>query len=186
MKNKKIIIYSLGAILLLASIVIGKSIYERSSTQADASSKAIRLQPNTRGESVNVFAGQSENVSAASDTADPQTPAKTKTDQLKPQSPAVPSPDSMSATVIAGEAAAALFFADGDTFYDALIGARNEDKLQFSGKNYTGLGFLVTEIGSLRSGGGKYLLYYINGKEATVGVSAYALKDGDIIEWKLE
>jgi len=30
------------------------------------------------------------------------------------------------------------------------------------------------------------LLYYINGKEASVGVSTYKPKNGDIIEWKLK
>lgn len=72
------------------------------------------------------------------------------------------------------------------TFYDALVKAKNENEITFSGKNYPGLGFFVTEIGTLRAGSGKNLLYYINGKEATVGVSSYTLKDGDVIEWKLE
>lgn len=72
------------------------------------------------------------------------------------------------------------------TFYDALVQAKNTGTITFSGKNYPGLGFFVTEIGTLRAGGGKNLLYYINGKQAYVGVSSYTLKDGDVIEWKLE
>ncbi len=71
-------------------------------------------------------------------------------------------------------------------FYDALVQAKNAGKLEFSGKNYPGLGFFVTDIGTLHSGNGKSLIYYINGKESAVGVSSYTLKDGDIIEWKLE
>jgi len=71
-------------------------------------------------------------------------------------------------------------------FYDALIQEKKLGKIAFSGKNYPGLGFFVTEIGTLQTSNGKNLLYYINGKQASVGVSAYTLKDGDVIEWKLE
>ena len=72
------------------------------------------------------------------------------------------------------------------TFHNALLYLKNNGKISFSGKNYPGLGFFVTDIGSLHAGNGKNLLYYINGKEASVGVSSYTLKDGDIIEWKLK
>ena len=85
-----------------------------------------------------------------------------------------------------GEEIINLSFAPETFFYDALMEASNAGNLTFEGKNYPGLGFFITDIGPLHSGNGKYLLYYINGKEATVGVSAYKLKNGDIIEWKLE
>ncbi|MDO8686856.1 MAG: DUF4430 domain-containing protein [Candidatus Berkelbacteria bacterium] len=91
-----------------------------------------------------------------------------------------------SATILTGNTTILLSFFQNTTFYNALIQAKNEGKITFSGKNYPGLGFFVTDIGTLHSGSGKNLLYYINGKEATVGVSLYTLKDGDIIEWKLE
>lgn len=90
------------------------------------------------------------------------------------------------ATVIAGEKTAELLFAPGTTFYDALVQARNAGAIDFSGKHYPVLGFFVTDIGTLHAGGDLDLLYYINGVEATVGVSAYMLKNGDRIEWKLE
>ena len=94
--------------------------------------------------------------------------------------------NTLSATVLAGESIVKLPFIIGASFYDALMQAKNEGQITFSGKNYLGLGFFVTDIGSLHSGSGKNLLYYINGKQASVGVSSYLLKDGDIIEWKLE
>lgn len=77
-------------------------------------------------------------------------------------------------------------FTPNTTLYDALVQAKNTGAITFFGKNYPGLGFFVTDIGTLHSGNGKNLIYYINGKEATVGVSSYRLKDGDIIKWKLE
>jgi len=91
-----------------------------------------------------------------------------------------------SVTVLSGETTTHLFFSQNTSFYDALVKARSEGKIEFSGKNYPGLGFFVTDIQTLHSGSGRHLFYYINGKEATVGVSSYTLKDGDIIEWKLK
>lgn len=91
-----------------------------------------------------------------------------------------------SITVLAGDTTAHLLVAPNTLFYDALVQEKNTGKIALSGKNYPGLGFFVTDIGSLHAGSGKSLLYYINGKEATVGVSSYTLKDGDIIEWKLK
>jgi len=89
-------------------------------------------------------------------------------------------------TVIFGEEKITLSTPANTTFYDALMKAKNSGAITFSGKNYPSLGFFLTDIGALHSGDGKDLLYYINGKEATVGVSSYILKNGDILEWKLE
>ena len=89
-------------------------------------------------------------------------------------------------TILAGETMAQLLVAPNTFFYNALVQAKNQGQIAFNGKNYPGLGFFVTDIGTLHTGNKKNLLYYINGKEATVGVSSYTLKDGDIIEWKLK
>ncbi len=91
-----------------------------------------------------------------------------------------------SVTILAGNVTANLQVAPNTIFYNALLQAKNHGQIEFYGKNYPGLGFFIKEIGTLRAGDGKYLLYYINGKEAQVGVSSYTLQDGDIIEWKLE
>lgn len=91
-----------------------------------------------------------------------------------------------SVTILIGDKETHLNVAHGTIFYDALVEARNTSKLTFSGKNYPDLGFFVTDIGSLHGGNGKNLIYYVNGKEATVGVSSYTLKDKDFIEWRLE
>ena len=99
---------------------------------------------------------------------------------------AAPLEKSGTVTVIFGSDTTKLPVTPGTIFYDTLVEARNEGSITFSGKNYPGLGFFVTDIGKLHSGNGQYLLYYINGKEATVGVSLYKLMDGDVIEWKLE
>lgn len=72
------------------------------------------------------------------------------------------------------------------TVYDAMNDLMSEGKMTFEGKDYPGLGFFVTQINSLVSGDGKNLMYYINNKEASLGVSTYVIKEGDIIEWKLK
>ena len=106
-----------------------------------------------------------------------------KTEALLPFSTEI---KDQSFTLIAREIDTRLPISPNTLLYDALEEVKNTGKITLLGKNHPGLGFFVTEIGSLHSGNGKNLLYYINGKEATVGVSSYKLKDGDIIEWKLE
>ena len=100
--------------------------------------------------------------------------------------PASTKQNTESATIIIGDTTTHLSFSPNTSFYNSLAQAKNIGILNLNGKNYPGLGFFVTDIGSLHSGNGKNLLYYINGKKASVGVSSYALKNGDIIEWKLE
>lgn len=94
--------------------------------------------------------------------------------------------NNQSVTILAGKITTHLLLPSKTLLYDALTQAKNTNNISFSGRNYPGLGFFVTDIGTLHAGNGKNLLYYINGKEATVGVSSYTLKDGDVIEWKLE
>ncbi|MCE9585318.1 DUF4430 domain-containing protein [Candidatus Nomurabacteria bacterium] len=72
------------------------------------------------------------------------------------------------------------------SFYDILMFEQKKGELNFSGKSYPDLGFFVSDINDLHGGNGKYLFYYVNGKEASVGVSYYIPQDGDIIEWKLK
>lgn len=56
----------------------------------------------------------------------------------------------------------------------------------FKYKEILGLGSFVTEINGTKGSPGKYWIYYVNNEKATVGVSGYILKDGDIIKWNQE
>lgn len=48
-------------------------------------------------------------------------------------------------------------------------------------------GAFVDSIDGVKGGqGGKYWMYYVNGKLATVGAGAYKTKTGDHIVWKFE
>ncbi len=53
-------------------------------------------------------------------------------------------------------------------------------------KEYS-FGTLVESIDNVKGGtDGKYWLFYVNGKQATVGAGDYKLQSGDSIEWRLE
>lgn len=89
-------------------------------------------------------------------------------------------------TLITGSTKTNLTFTEGETLYKIFNSKENSGKIEVKGKEYTGIGFFVTDIGELHSGGGKDLLYYVNGVEASAGVSVYKPKVGDVVEWKLE
>ncbi len=77
-------------------------------------------------------------------------------------------------------------FTKGDTLEKILLDATNRGEIDIYGKEYSGLGFFVTQINELKQGEGKNLFYYVNNEEASVGVSSYKPKEGDIVEWKLK
>lgn len=60
------------------------------------------------------------------------------------------------------------------------------NKFNFKYKEVSGLGSFITEINGVKGTPGKYWMYYVNDKLASVGVSNYILKEGDIISWKNE
>ncbi|MCC7004436.1 DUF4430 domain-containing protein, partial [Candidatus Nomurabacteria bacterium] len=53
-------------------------------------------------------------------------------------------------------------------------------------KEYPGMGYFVAKIGSLVPTADKYLMYSVNGVEASEGVSAYILKENDVVKWELK
>lgn len=63
---------------------------------------------------------------------------------------------------------------------------QKESDFSFKGKEYSSLGYFVEEINRNKGTPGKYWIYYVNGKEASVGISKYILKNGDIIKWSQE
>lgn len=75
----------------------------------------------------------------------------------------------------------------GDSAYDLMNELKNENKIDFQGKNYSGLGFFVEEINGIKNNpAGENWIYYVNGQPAQVGVSYYLIKENDVIEWKYE
>lgn len=79
-----------------------------------------------------------------------------------------------------------LEFNDGEYLYDALHRLSDSGKISMIGKEYSGLGFFVDEINGLKPARGQSVIYYVNGKKATTGISTLKLHPGDIIEFKVE
>jgi hypothetical protein len=92
----------------------------------------------------------------------------------------------LSATVVIDKETLPLTFTQGESLYNILLKEKEKNNLSFSGKDYPGMGFFTTDIGTLQSNKDHYLMYYINGKEAEVGISSYLPQNGDVIEWKLK
>ena len=75
----------------------------------------------------------------------------------------------------------------GDSVFIAMGKAR-DNRILFD-FNYTatpGMGSFITGINGQMGSPGKYWIYYVNDIKASVGVSQYILKEGDIIKWKQE
>lgn len=76
-------------------------------------------------------------------------------------------------------------FTQGDTIFAAMQSELNKKNVPFEFKQYSGLGTLVTKIGSKENGGGKrYWQYWVNGKHPDIGADQQLLKPGDVVEWK--
>lgn len=89
-------------------------------------------------------------------------------------------------TMIIGDETFTFGYNEPMSLYELLVQARDDEKISFKGKNYPGLGFFVSEINNLKSGSEGYLMYDINGTEASVGVSTYIINNGDEIVWQLK
>lgn len=93
--------------------------------------------------------------------------------------------ETISVTLIFGDKTLNLSFNQGMSLYEVFTQAQEKGEIDFSGRKYPGLGFFVSDIGSLHQSVGENLMYDINGEEAEVGVSSYVPEDGDIISWRL-
>ncbi|OHA32104.1 MAG: hypothetical protein A3B08_02505 [Candidatus Taylorbacteria bacterium RIFCSPLOWO2_01_FULL_43_44] len=70
--------------------------------------------------------------------------------------------------------------------YDLMDALRTKKEITFTEKNYIGMGKFIDSINQLKNSGGENWIYYVNGVKATVGVSNYKLKPGDVVSWKYE
>lgn len=75
---------------------------------------------------------------------------------------------------------------EGATVFEVMqkIQKENDNNFSFGYKEYPSLGVFVDEINEVKGDLGKYWIYYVNGKEASVGVSKNIIKNGDIISWE--
>lgn len=75
---------------------------------------------------------------------------------------------------------------ENSSAYDLLEIAKVQKGFSFTAKSFPVMGYLVDSINGIKGGDqvGYYWIYFVNDKEAIVGVSNYKLKDGDVVEWK--
>jgi hypothetical protein len=70
--------------------------------------------------------------------------------------------------------------------FDVMKKLKENNSFDFNYTEHLGLGVFVNEINGIKGIPGKYWIYYINDIEASVGISNFILKSGDIISWKQE
>jgi hypothetical protein len=74
---------------------------------------------------------------------------------------------------------------DSTNIYDFMNQLKNEGKIDFKEKTYSGMGKFIDEINGLKNGE-KNWIYYVNGQKANIGISNYKLNKGDIVSWRYE
>jgi hypothetical protein len=94
----------------------------------------------------------------------------------------------ISAALFVGDKKYETSVSGNSSVYDLMEKLQKETDFRFSGKNYPEFGFFVEEINGVKNNprNFQYWIYYINGQEANMGISAMKLKQGDIIVWKYE
>lgn len=73
-----------------------------------------------------------------------------------------------------------------ETAFDVLVAAQNYPCYNFEYKNYTGMGAFITSMCNVANNEKNftYWMFYVNGHEATVGVSSYIVQPNDVLEMK--
>ena len=72
--------------------------------------------------------------------------------------------------------------------YDVMKQARANQIMEFSGKEFPGIGYFVEGINGKQEDlkGRRFWIYYINGQKAKAGISSVFVHNQDVIEWKYE
>lgn len=126
---------------------------------------------------------KTETVSSTSVT---NLPVEPKKEDIKKTTGFVENNEWLSATISIDGYSQVIKFLEGDTLLDAMTRAMGNSQFSFFGKEFYGIGFFVDQINKKKSENSYSWIYYINGKQASVGVSTYKVASGDQIEWKYE
>jgi len=114
------------------------------------------------------------------DTAPPTPPSP------NPKTPPETRDEFLHATLSIAGARHDLPFRRGETLESAMRRLQDRGVITFSGRGYSGLGFLIEEINGKKSADGWYWVYSINGVKAASGVSTFQPRPGDDIAWTYE
>jgi hypothetical protein len=72
------------------------------------------------------------------------------------------------------------------SIYDFMSKLQAEGKIKFTEKNYVGMGEFIVSINGVANNQKQSWIYYVNGKEASIGISNYKINGGDVVSWKYE
>jgi len=75
---------------------------------------------------------------------------------------------------------------NGESVYSFMNRLKDEKKITFTEKTYSGMGQFIDEINGIKGNGEKHWIYYVNGEKAKIGVTVNKLKSGDVVSWKYE
>ncbi len=76
---------------------------------------------------------------------------------------------------------------EGVSIYQSMVYLSTQNKnFTFTSKDYSGMGMFVDSINGVQGNEGKYWVYYLNDKKASVGISKNFLKEGDTVRWERE
>lgn len=98
-------------------------------------------------------------------------------------------PELIGVQFVVEHATSTYYIPKGSTVLNLMLQASSSKAVIFTSKEYSGLGTLITSINGKVSNQGRndlFWIYSVNGKKATVGVSAYVLHDGDVVSWSYE
>ena len=70
--------------------------------------------------------------------------------------------------------------------YEFMKKIKENGRLEFTEKNYVGIGKFVDSINGVSGNNKKSWIYYVNDKKANVGVSVYEINKGDVVSWNYE
>ena len=93
------------------------------------------------------------------------------------------------ATVVVSGRSYDAYISEGKNIYDfmnTLANNAKDNNFTFHAQEYKGMGYFVDMINGVYGSPGAYWVYYINDKKASVGISQYIVKEGDIIRWAQE
>ena len=182
------LMWAIGQLLLLSDAV-GK----KSATHSPAAATAIDTV--TRTDEHNTEANKQRNNTApypaeasASLAAYPPLPAAVK-GKMTHVATKEEAPELIGVQFVVEHATSTYYIPKGSTVLNLMLQASSSQAVIFTSKEYSGLGTLITSINGKVSNQGRsdlFWIYSVNGKKATVGVSAYVLRDGDVVSWSYE
>jgi len=199
-KNKYILIGTLTLLILISGYFSLKSVcsaeypwtqscvnqntLERTLSQADDPRREIFQQENIRDESKSILLHKEALTEKPTESDTPPT----KETLVTP--PSLPNPEDIQASLVILDKKYNTNIKKDSSVFNVMKKIKSESKpdnpFDFKYTEYSGLGSFINEINGTKGSSGKYWIYYVNNKEASVGVSNYIIKSGDIISWKQE